>query len=205
MNNQEMGDNATIYIVDGQNQSEIQHVLNDYSSRYNPCLPSRILKYQHITITFDPYKIKEFEDWYPSSVCRDMEDKGYMFGSMGSMTINNLNINDVTTIYSIMYVHNHTATLTCNNCSFINITSLSENALLQTFFRAYISNSNFVNIKTSNQIIHIGRQNFKPGEDRREISFFNTTFSDITADSVLDATGSVQEVQCLLFFGFNLT
>ena len=102
------------------------------------------------------------------------------------MTINNL-ISMIATIHSIMYVHRY-SNINLQERSLINITFLSER-FTRTNFRAEISNRNFIIITTPPD--HPYRStNFSVKEGPR---VFNTKFSDIIADSVLDITPSDQK------------
>eukprot|EP01084_Bolivina_argentea_P102331 183337_1 len=82
---------STIYVIDGQNETEIQiyiddviinsnisNTTNNHTYYYHPCLPKKHVfpnykdpvPYFAYTIIFDQFHIKSMQDWYPQ-ICDD--------------------------------------------------------------------------------------------------------------------------------------
>ena len=85
-----------IYVIDGQNVSQImKHIGANSTNNWSPCLPT-IFTFGSVTITFNSTNIQDINDWYPLEVCtqRKYTKNNYMFDSLGNMILLNLRIND---------------------------------------------------------------------------------------------------------------
>ena len=154
---------TTIHIIDGQNISSIQqHLSNNDTDNYNPCLPLPFTVNTAITITFNNTNISDFEQWYPMKICEQLQilyRNEYFFDSKtSSITINNLRISDYNLsenlIKGLIRVSDDSSSLTCNQCRFTNI-SANEKSLNTAKFRMIFENSEFINIQTSYRLFEI--------------------------------------------------
>ena len=171
VSNERVGNNGDeMYIIDGQNTTQIQQYIDNGQSS-DPCIPpSFTTRGGDVTITFDPNFIQSMNNWYPSNVCGLMTyDNAHIFDALyQNLTINNLIINDYiitqTNNYLLMRMGIGVISITCNNCIFRNISSSKETQF--TLFGT---------------LFDIGRY----ATDRLEgdIIFINSTFKDITITS----------------------
>eukprot|EP01084_Bolivina_argentea_P250315 419329_1 len=111
---------STIYVIDGQNKTEIQSYIdsivninnntnNSYiNSYYHPCLPESIWSSQYkFTIIFDDILIKSMTDWYPP-ICDD------------ESIINSI-LNNHTSFFEVQDPNHHAPTAQTATTSFINL------------------------------------------------------------------------------------
>eukprot|EP01084_Bolivina_argentea_P240169 403555_1 len=114
---------ATIHIIDGQNEADITYWNNIANFPFNPCLPFRFYEIEKVNIIFNTTTIKNFKDWFPQS-CHKSIYNDFMFYSDHKLIINNLIINDFsTTNLIIIGIWTRNGYGRCINCKFNNITS----------------------------------------------------------------------------------
>ena len=115
-----------IYIINGQNTSQINEWKQRNTLKWNPCIPKRFDEDKSITITFISNSI-----WYPLNVCNYQNNSmsyqnQYLFDGGKALTINNLNIIDYiiddNTNYPILNSRFDDA-ITLNHGLIINISS----------------------------------------------------------------------------------
>eukprot|EP01084_Bolivina_argentea_P309866 536024_1 len=162
--NEGVNNHNEIYIVDGQNITQIlfyQQLNNTHN--WDPCIPTRFYGNKSLAITFNIEYINHLRDWYPLEICSQPlvhtnYKNQYLFDGGNTIIINNLIIDDYSIdgkrsypfIQSAEYIN---ASVTCNNCSFINISSSNTNPLLVTNASIYIINNLFLNVVTVGEII----------------------------------------------------
>lgn len=169
-----------IYIIDGQNISQIEQYHKVDDNNWDPCIPTPFVNDSKIwgviiTFTFDPVNIQNMNDWYPFQVCNKSEnitkyrnkylfDMGYAHGIFNNLIINDYTINNNTnypiiTSKGILQILGHTAQIILNNVSIHNVSSSISSALVDTFAAIDIIKSEFMDITVSNTIFHINFTN----------------------------------------------
>ena len=194
-----------IFVDDGQNRSQIQTYIHlDNTNNWDPCIPMTFSNEYKITINFNANHIKNLIDWYPAEICNNDKNgmsytNEYLFDGGKSLTINNLTINNYFLsdnhsgnypfIRSIDY---YDASITCNDCSFINISS-KDQPLFNSMASIYLYNNTFNHVTTSQDIIYAHHDDLDAAT--REFKIERTTFSHITANSILEAGDSQNDVR----------
>ena len=189
-------DTYQIYIIDGQNQTQIeQYKQQNNTKKWNPCIPILFPNDTAISITFEDINTDIFRDWYPFEICDYANNNQYyrneyMFDGGNSITINNLSISDyiITNdtnypiLRSIIY---RKASITVNSGTFTNITSSTKAALFYSSWNIYTSNSSFTNLQVSNVIFHAF-----PAPQLLVMD--GNYFSNIIADMIISLSTSVK-------------
>ena len=208
MINQQNSASSDIQIfVDGQNQEQIQeYVTLNNTNNWDPCIPMTFHNNFSITIGFDNDFIDNFADWYPLEICNYNNKtlnyrNEYLFDGGKSITINNLIIdnyfiadNNKSNYPFIRSIDYYNASVTCNNCSLINISSNAQ-YLFNTIGSIYLFNNLFMNVVTSQQIIYGQHDYFAADLAHRQITIEATSFSNITAYSVIETAPSTNDVK----------
>ena len=145
---------VSITIVDGQNE---ECIANHTDYDHHPCLPMTINADKRINVTFSS-NITSFDDWFPS-ICTNQSDyvNEYMFDGALQWNIHNLIVEnyDFGDEYGLMRSESEYGDITCNHCSFINITSTdSEHSLFETHGSFRFHSSNFEGIFASTSMIY---------------------------------------------------
>ena len=156
INNNADSDQHEIYIIDGQNQTQIEEykqLNNTYP--WNPCIAMPFDDTKSITINFNT---NDWRNWYPNNTCdyrnnSAFYDNTYLFDGGKSLTVNDLNINDYeidnNTNYPIIRsMDNYNASITIKDCIFTNITSSMTTSLVSSKSSIYMKNNSFINIKS---------------------------------------------------------
>ena len=195
-----------IFVVDGQNQTQIESYIKlSNTNNWDPCIPITFNRRSTITITFNSDIINDSRDWYPSQLCNNNSSGSkylneYLFDGGRSLIINNLiirnyvsastNYRNYSFIRSIGY---HDASITCNNCSFINISSIHK-YFFNSMASIYLFNNLFSYIKTSQPIIYGQNKYNSSTRAFRQFTIENTNFSHINASSIFKAEPSFNDV-----------
>eukprot|EP01084_Bolivina_argentea_P295704 509179_1 len=176
---------VNVYIVDGQNETQINEYINNQDLKINPCLPLPVIirgTMLPVSFIFDDRYIKRMTDWYPFSCHSINANFTYMFNIVYEIVdfssvwiqlfVNNLIIEDYMfhplyyggLLYSNVYAQ-------FNNLTLHNISSLSyETAIYSSKILEFV-NSSFLNISVNSDF------DFMFGEDR--IIFQNVKATNI--------------------------
>ena len=176
--------NASITIIDGQNK---EIIANSTDNDYNPCLPQPLYLGKRVTVTFSS-NITSFGDWFPT-ICVNASgySNEYMFDGAQQWTINNLIVEDYDSGYGLMRSESFHAEISCNHCSFSNITA--DDSLFATWGSLHFYDSEFVGITMeSGNMISASLTDCTEATDSectssltdREISMIDCNFTDLT-------------------------
>eukprot|EP01084_Bolivina_argentea_P032524 60186_1 len=189
--------NAIINVIDGQNETDIAswNTMND--TRLDPCLPLSFPSDKSITITFNSTKITQFNEWFPETICDFANENKtnineYMFEGGQKLTINNLIVENYKLKYRYGLIKSSNwfnASVQCNNCKFVNISSLNTNPLMLSQSSIQLVNSQFINVYTTGDIIYCTHSLDMDGAIRH-FAIQKTSFVNVSANSFLDAAGS---------------
>ena len=129
-------DDYFIYIIDGQNITQIQQYKQlNITNKWNPCIPMSFSAANY-DVYFVFNKFINFRDWYPLQICDYPYNSinyinKYLFDGGNVLSITNLNINNYiindNTNYPI--ARNKGFQLFIYNGTFINISSVTTNPL----------------------------------------------------------------------------
>eukprot|EP01084_Bolivina_argentea_P282731 484023_1 len=184
-----------INVMVGQNETEIlaYQKLNN-TNNYDPCLPKPFDYSKQITLTFQNSSLS---NWFPQDICdqnNTIYANEYMFDG-GSIHINNLIINDYTTMKANnLYGIIRGVKCKCNGCRFQNILSTNKNnPLFYTMSDIYLFNNKFIDIYSPINLIFANHNN-QANQPRRYIVFNRTSFINvITEESILYMSSSVTD------------
>eukprot|EP01084_Bolivina_argentea_P271002 460959_1 len=193
-------DPIEIYLIDGQNETEImQYLINNNTNNYDPCLPMPF-NYNEFTsravnITFNAGRINEMNQWLPRNICSHTIEKvynnKYLFDGAVQLTINNLIINNYSITdennYPFMHVITEIAgaSMQCNNCVFKNIhATVSPLIIASSNMQFY--NTQFVNIDIYGAILYI----YEWVEEPDQIIIDNALFENVKSDTSIIAISS---------------
>ena len=110
-------DYIEIYVIDGQNESEIQNE--------SDCLPQIDMEYIYY-VYFDDTNIETMNDWYPIK-CNNNQTRSYLFENTQDLRFHNLIIDDhVFMNQGIIWTESH---MECYNCTFRNISFVSYDVM----------------------------------------------------------------------------
>ena len=202
INNSPFQTNFTIYIINGQNQTQIgQYIKLNNTNQWNPCLPLPFDYTRSITITFHS---TNWRDWYPYITCdyrsnTEYYKNTYLFDGGSSLILNYLNMNDYeidnNTNYPIIStMRYYNASITINHGSFTNITSMIPAALFSSRSSIYVSNTSFINIMVSG-IMFYGYHALISDYASRAFIFETTLFQNVSAQMILQLTYSDSDVK----------
>ena len=193
-----------IYIIDGQNQIQIEQykTLNNTNS-WNPCIPMTFKGINNnyfgstikITVTFS--SDTSWRDWYPLHVCdfpnnTDQYKNMYLFQSEEGLYLNNLKIDGYTihnaTNYPIMST-NYKRSSGITNGLFRNVSCTTSDPLFfgkdvefpqKGSYEMSIINNSFVDITTLG-IIFYGQHD--------KYSMFSTNFRNVSVHAIVSPIG----------------
>ena len=200
-------DHYEIYIIDGQNKSQIkQYIQANNTNNWDPCIPKPFnTNSTSITITFDSNNINDLNDWYPMEICYNNSNKyknEYLFDGAKSLIINNLIVNNfvISSTYNNYYtlirsIDYFDASIQCRNCKFVNISGTVSKPLLGTMGSVHLFDCQFFNVSVSTNILY--GQHVLDYSDHavRKFVLKNTSFSAIKAYSILTTTPSRNDVK----------
>ena len=152
----EWRDDYTIYIIDGQNITQIkQYMQLNNTNNWNPCIPMPFDNSIDIILIFNKYS--NFRDWYPLQICDFPNNfvnykNEYLFDGGYFLIINNLNINNYVINDNTNYPISRNILgymLSIQHGTFINISSMITNPLFYSNTgRDILNESLFGNIST---------------------------------------------------------
>ena len=195
----------TIYVIDGQNQSEIQrHLIMDDTNGYDPCLPLPFINSRDITIEFDSTQITNMNQWLPINICNGsyyLYHNDFLFDGGKSLIINNLIITNYSNYPFIRSIDYFDASITCNYCIFKNIYTQSSDSLIDSRSSIYLSNTEFINIQVSiaESIIYSHPDDYETSAERN-LMLIDTVFRNIKSYGIVVIGRSLSDVECCFCF-----
>ena len=204
INNHKDLNNHEIYIIDGQNQTQIKQYqrLHDTNSS-NPCIPMQFDSHKSIIITF---ATNEWREWYPLNICDYPNNTNYyantyLFDGGESLIVNNLTIYDYSIQYDRNYpiissMNNHNASLTINHGSFMNISSSAAYPMFSTSSSIHMNHNSFVNIKLIDLMFY-AYHTMDADDAIRDIIFETSCFQNVSGPMIYRSTFSYNDVKLM--------
>eukprot|EP01083_Nonionella_stella_P105173 302371_1 len=209
-----------IHIVDGQNETRLIEIIADNpQAYYHPCLLNPMTysdnKYAiTLNIVFNSSTIRDLNDWFPRSICVDppyASPNEYMFEQQYHLNLYNLIVNDYSTdsLGIALSSDAEFGSLSCHNCTFIDIVSTSSNtSLLSTRSSIHLTNTVFENIDTVYNIIstsHTIHTGGGVGGTSRAITIKNGMFININSDQSIIHIAGISGIAADSYVMVNLT
>eukprot|EP01084_Bolivina_argentea_P152182 265507_1 len=187
----EYSDDLEIYVLDGQNTTEIiNYVALNNTYNYDPCILKRLTIWRDVTISFNPQYIHDIYDWYPKHLCysngRQYVNE-YLFDVTDDLKLENLiitdyEITDVNGNYPLIHsdYRNYRYSIdvvSLNNCSFKNITSSINDALIDVNYLE-MRDTEFISIETVAPIFEVHWGCYIQACQFKKISCYGSLFED---------------------------